>query len=78
MLSLSLLTCRRGITWTSLRVCWVFGLSSAPFVFTKVLKILIKHWHSFGIRIFAFIDDGLVGGIPWKRLQGAQILSSQI
>ena len=57
----------------------VFGLSSAPFVFTKVLKVLIKHWRSFGIRIFAFIDDGFGGGggIPWKRLQGAQILSSQ-
>ena len=40
----------------------VFGLSSAPFVFTKVLKVLIKHWRSFGIRIFAFIDDVFGGG----------------
>ena len=40
----------------------VFGLSSAHFVFTKVLKVLIKHWRSLAIRIFAFIDDGFGGG----------------
>ena len=31
-------------------------------VFTEVLKELIKHWRSFGIRIFAFFDDGFGGG----------------
>ena len=56
----------------------VFGLSSPPFVFTKALKVLIKHWCSFGINVFAFIDDGFGGGNPWKRLQGAQILFSQM
>ena len=25
----------------------VFGLASAPFTFTKVLKALIKHWREF-------------------------------
>ena len=40
----------------------VFGLSSAPFVFTKVIKVLIKHWRSFRIRVFAFIDNGFGGG----------------
>ena len=40
----------------------VLGFSSAPFVFTKVPKVLIKHWRSFGIRIFSFIDDGFGGG----------------
>ena len=39
----------------------VFGLSSAPFVFTKVLKVLIKHWRPCRICIFAFIDDGFGG-----------------
>ena len=58
----------------------VFGLSSAPFVFTKVLKVLIKHWHSFGIRIIAFIDDGFVWGFPgrgYKVLKCCPVTSSQ-
>ena len=37
----------------------VFGLATAPFVFTKVVLVLIKHWQSLAIRIFAFIDDVL-------------------
>ena len=40
----------------------VFGLSTAPFLFTKVITVLIKHWRSLAIRIFAFIDDILGGG----------------
>ena len=35
----------------------IFGLASAPFVFIKVAKVLIKHWKKIGIRIFAFLDD---------------------
>ena len=41
----------------------VFGLITAPFLFTKVIRVLIKHWRSLAIsRIFAFIDDILEGG----------------
>ena len=40
----------------------VFRLSSAPYVFTRILKVLIKHWLSLGMRIFAFIDDCFGGG----------------
>ena len=38
----------------------VFALALAPFVFTKVVKVLIKHWRSLGIRIFGFVDDILI------------------
>ena len=41
----------------------VFGRSTAPFLFTKVIRVLIKHWRSLAIRIFAFIDDILEGRI---------------
>ena len=37
----------------------VFGLVSAPFIFTKVVRI--KHWRSNGILIFGFVDD-IFGG----------------
>ena len=40
-----------------------FGLSSAPFIFTKILKALQKSWRSRGIPIDIFLDDGLGGGI---------------
>ena len=40
----------------------VFGLSSAPFIFTKVVRVLIKHRRSQAIRIFRFIDDVFRGG----------------
>jgi hypothetical protein len=35
-----------------------FGLASAPFLFTKVQKALVKHWRAQGIRIFTYLDDG--------------------
>ena len=36
-----------------------FGLSSAPFVFTKVVRPLVKKWRSEGKDIVVFLDDGL-------------------
>ena len=38
------------------------GLATAPFVFTKVVGVLIKHWRSLAIRIFAFMDNVFGGG----------------
>lgn len=34
------------------------GLSTAPYIFTKMLKPLEKHWRYFGINIAIFLDDG--------------------
>lgn len=39
-----------------------FGLSSAPFVFTKLLKPLSQSWRRQGIPIAIYLDDGLGGG----------------
>ena len=35
-----------------------FGLSSAPHVFTKILKPLEKHWRHQGICVAVSLDDG--------------------
>ena len=35
-----------------------FGLSTGPYLFTKVQRTLTKHWRSQGIRIFMYLDDG--------------------
>ena len=36
-----------------------FGLCSAPFIFTKVMRSLVKFWRREGIKIWVYIDDGL-------------------
>ena len=35
-----------------------FDLSSAPYVFTKVFRPLVKHWRFRGIPLVLYIDDG--------------------
>ena len=37
-----------------------FGLSTAPHIFTKVLKPLEKYWRIQGVNIALFLDDGLI------------------
>ena len=37
------------------------GLATAPYVFTKIQKALLKFWRSQGIRIFTYVDDGIGG-----------------
>ena len=39
-----------------------FGFSSAPFIFTKLLKPLETHWRSQGISIAIFFEDGVGAG----------------
>ena len=41
--------------------CLPFGLKTAPFVFTKVMRPLVAHWHRQNIRIFMYLDDGTGG-----------------
>ena len=34
------------------------GLSSAPFVFAKLVRPLMKHWRLHAVKIACFLDDG--------------------
>ena len=36
-----------------------FGLSTACYVFTKLLRPLVKRWWSLGLRAILYIDDGI-------------------
>ena len=36
-----------------------FGLSTACYVFTKLLRPLVKRWRSKGFRCAVYIDDGI-------------------
>ena len=40
-----------------------FGLSSAPHLFTKLLKPILTSWRCKGIPLAIFLDDGLGGGV---------------
>ena len=39
-----------------------FGLTTAPYVFTKVTRQLVKHWRSKSYKCVTFIDDGIMTG----------------
>ena len=37
-----------------------FGLAIACYTFTKLLRLLVKYWHSQGLRAIVYFDDGIV------------------
>ena len=40
-----------------------FGLSTACYMFTKLLRPLVRYWRGQGIRIVVYLDDGLGAAI---------------
>ena len=40
-----------------------FGLSSAPYIFSKLVRSLVNYWRGLGRRVVTFLDDG-IGGSP--------------
>ncbi len=36
-----------------------FGLATAPFIFTKIFRPLLSFWHSRGIKICLYLEDGV-------------------
>ena len=56
-----------------------FGLSTGPYIFTKVMRPLLKHWHSQALRIVVFLDDGLgVCGTKDTCLQQSLLVHSDL
>ena len=47
-----------------------FGLSSAPYIFTKCLRPLVKFWRFNGIKIVVFLDDGCGKGDSLQTAKG--------
>ena len=51
--------------WLNVRYCYTsmpFGLTSAPRIFTKVLKSVLVFLHSRGLRVSAWFDDIILVG----------------
>ena len=44
-----------------------FGLSSAPYLFTRLLKLLVKKWRTGGKSIVVFLDDGLGAAADYTK-----------
>ncbi len=40
--------------------CLCFGLASAPYIFTKLLRPLVKKWRAQGFRVVLYLDDGIL------------------
>ena len=55
-----------------------FVLSSAPFIFTRLLKPLETQWRRQGILIAIFFDDGIGAGFPLILLRLTVPLFAQI
>ncbi|KAL5021412.1 hypothetical protein ScPMuIL_000567, partial [Solemya velum] len=50
-----------GITKYYVYNCLPFGISTAGYIFTKVLRVVLEYWRSQGHKVLMFLDDG-VGG----------------
>ena len=65
-----------GFKWKDSFYCYTvlaFGLSSAPYLFTKCLKPIVKYWRENGVDIVLYLDDGL--GFAKDRLSCDKVSS---
>ena len=52
-----------GFSWNGNFFCYTvlpFGLSSAPYIFTKCLRPLVKYWRKNFAKVVLYLDDGLI------------------
>ena len=50
-----------------------FGLSSACYFFTKLLRPLVKFWRGHGLKVVIYLDDGICS-VPADRAEAASEL----
>ena len=51
-----------GFSWRGVHYCFTvlpFGLLSAPYLFTKCMKAMVKFWRNNAISVVLYLDDGL-------------------
>lgn len=51
-----------------------FGLSTACYIFTKLLRPLVRYWRSLGLRIVVYLDDGLCAATGRSGAAAASLL----
>ena len=48
-----------------------FGISTAGYIFTKLMRTVVKTWRASGFKIIVFLDDGLGGDQPYEKALNA-------
>ena len=51
-----------------------FGLSTAPHLFNKMVRVMVRYWRAMGIRCMMFFDDGSAGGE--SEMEGKKIAAT--
>ena len=52
-----------------------FGLSTAGYIFSKVMREIVKFWRTKGYKIVLYLDDGIGGA---STFQEAKVVSFEI
>ena len=52
-----------------------FGLSTAGYIFSKVMREVLKFWRAKGYKIVIYLDDGMGGA---ATLHAAKYMSSEV
>ena len=56
-----------------------FGLSTACYIFTKLVRPLVRYWRARGIRITVYLDDGLaVASDKQQALEASQLVQNTL
>ena len=55
-----------------------FGLSSACYFFTKLLRPLVKFWRGHGLRIVVYLDDGICSVQADKAVSTSQFIQNTL
>ena len=50
-----------------------FGLTSAPYIFTKVMRQLVKFWRGCGFLALTYLDDGIGGNLSRKSAKNISV-----
>ena len=51
-----------------------FGLSVGPYIFSKVMRPLVKHWRSKALTIVVYLDDGISAARSFSRCEEQSLL----
>ena len=54
-----------------------FGLATACYVFTKLIRPLVKHWRGQGLRAVVYLDDGIVAANGMEAARRASEMVKQ-
>ena len=71
-----------GFAWEGKYYCFrslPFGLSTAPFLFNKLVRVMVKYWRAQGIKCMMFFDDGSAGAGSWEgAMEVAKVLQNTL